>query len=312
MAEADVSLETFIRKAYEYLKEGRSEDALAALDEALKIDFEHGEVLYALKCLNWWLGKLDGLDENEGDYAKALEILAQWKQYYSFLDKIGNNFDRCQYAIRRFVFSAALDALRRVENDGMFRHDPELLLYLGRCFKGIGDYETACEYLCKAAGFRREDAAALAEFGDVNALLGNMAEAKALFREAFYIDPQAVDLNVLESELIKKLVAHTRDAGKSGVEINEWLPVYGAFTGVFSVTRKLNPIEASRLKQDVKSLENDLNGSLKHKEDLLPRLLNKYLWLMSHFEMDNNKEGVSEIILKIRVKYPAIYERYIK
>ena len=285
MAEADVSLETFIRKAYDYLKEGRSEDALAALDEALKIDFEHAEVLYALKCLNWWQGKLESLDENEGDYARAFEILAQWKHYYSFLDKIGNNFDSCQYAIRRFVFSVALEALRHVENDGMFRHDPELLLYLGRCFKGIGDYDKACEYLCKAAGFRRE---------------------------AFYIDPQAVDLNALESELIKKLVAHTRDAGKNGAEINEWLPVYGAFTGVFSVIRKLNPIEATRLKQDVKSLENDLSGSLKDKEELLPRLLNKYLWLMGHFETNNNKEGVSEIILKIRLKYPAIYERYIR
>ncbi|MDR2602076.1 MAG: hypothetical protein LBC53_06465 [Spirochaetaceae bacterium] len=312
MAENDASVEIFVRKAYDSLKEGRPSDALSALDEALKIDFEHSEVLYALKCLNWWIENLGGLDDRDDPYGRGLNILSQWKNYYNFLEKIGNNFDSCQYAIRRFVFSAALEALKQVQNDGMDRHNPELLLNLGRCYKGIGNYEAASEYLGKAAGFRREDAAALSEFADVNALLGETTAAKALFREAFYVDPQAVDINAMESELIKNLAAHTRDEGKTGKEINEWLPVYGILTGVFSVARKLNPLEASKLVQSVKSLENDLRTNPKNEPELMPRLLNKYLWLMSHYEMNKDKNAVAEIVLKIRIYDSAIYERYIK
>ena len=312
MAEAETSVETLIRKAYDNLKEARPEEAFTALNEALKINFEHPEVKYALKCLTWWLQELSGIDEDKGPYSKGVGILLQWKNYYIFLETLGNNYDVCQYAIRRFVFSTALEALKLVKDDGMDRHDPELLLYMGRCYKGIGNYEEAAEYLGTAAGFRRTDASALAEFADVKALLGDITAAKALFREAFFVDPQAVDLNGMESELIKKLAVITKNAGKKDKEINEWLPVYGTLTGVLSVTRKLNQLEVTKLVQSIGTLENDLRSGPKNESELLPRLLNKYLWLMSHYEMNKDKKGVSEIMLKIGLYDAAIYERYIK
>jgi uncharacterized protein HemY len=43
--------------------------------------------------------------------------------------------------------------------------DPELILRLGRAYKGRGDYETAIQHLEAAAAARRDDAAVLAELG---------------------------------------------------------------------------------------------------------------------------------------------------
>ncbi|MDR0551250.1 MAG: hypothetical protein LBG72_04435 [Spirochaetaceae bacterium] len=300
----------FIRKAYEHLKEGKPVEGRKALEDALKVDFEHPEVLYALKCLGWWLEKFAALDEDESAYSRGVNILSWWNFYYVFLDKIEGNFDSCQYAIRRFVYSAALNALLDVQNDGELRHDPELLLFLGRCYKGLGDYENAAAYLGKAAGWRREDAAALAEFADVKALLGDVSAAKALFREAFFINPQAVNLCAMESELLQNLVRYTAKEGKEGAAINEWLPVYGALTGVFSVERNLNRLEVSKLEQSIKALENDLRAGAKNQDELLPRLLNRYLRLMKHYEKNNNAAGVSEIILKIRIYDDKLYERH--
>ncbi|MDR0540063.1 MAG: hypothetical protein LBG74_06125 [Spirochaetaceae bacterium] len=306
------TVETCLREAYKYLKDGNPFEARQVLEKALSINFEHPEVLYALKCLNWWLGICGMADKSEGSYDRGMGILAQWKNYYLFLAKIGATYDMCQYAIRHFVFSTALQALLEVEGDGELRHDPELLLNLGRCYKGIGNYETAAEYLRAAAGYKREDAAALAEFADVNALLGDITTAKGLFREAFYINPQAVDIEAMECELIQKLAAHTRGAGKTGAALNEWMPVYGALTGVFSVARALNQLEVSRLKQSIKDLENDLSSSPKNEHGLLPRLLNRYLRLMKHYEVHNFPEGIQEIILKMRIYDAELYERYIK
>ena len=116
----------------------------------------------------------------------------------------------------------------------------------------------------------------------------------------------------MESELIKKLAVITKNAGKKDKEINEWLPVYGTLTGVLSVTRKLNQLEVTKLVQSIGTLENDLRSGPKNESELLPRLLNKYLWLMSHYEMNKDKKGVSEIMLKIGLYDAAIYERYIK
>jgi hypothetical protein len=45
-------VEGFIQNAYESLKDGDENSALGFLKEALRVDFEHQEVLYALKCLN--------------------------------------------------------------------------------------------------------------------------------------------------------------------------------------------------------------------------------------------------------------------
>ena len=60
--EARPGVEELIRKAYESLKNGEAASALSFLKEALETDFEHPEVLYALKCLNWWLEKIKRLD----------------------------------------------------------------------------------------------------------------------------------------------------------------------------------------------------------------------------------------------------------
>ena len=83
--------EELIRRTYETLKTG---DAVAALDflrKALEIDFEHQEVLYTMKCLNWWLEKLKRLDDFHDLYEQGEYILSQWKSYYVFLDRMGES-----------------------------------------------------------------------------------------------------------------------------------------------------------------------------------------------------------------------------
>lgn len=316
------------------MKEAKPEDAIEKLELALSADYRHQEALYALKCLNWWLEKVRNL-ENVGDPRSGGDsrgggdprgggdsrggsvscgrgdvLLSYWKSYFAFLDRIGYAFDGCQYALKRFVYSYALQNYTEARTEDVY-YDPGLLERIGRCYKGLGSYAEALKYLKDAAQFKQEDADALSVLADVYALLGETKAAKALFREAFFIDPQKVDLYLLESSLIVTLIKRVEDMGYSGAELREWLPVYGALFGVFSVKRELKPAEAGKLKQQIFYLESELRGGQKDEKILTPSLINKYFRLIDHYEGTNNSQSfIDEIKVKIKIIKPDIFERY--
>jgi tetratricopeptide (TPR) repeat protein len=217
------------------------------------------------------------------------------------------------YAIRRFVFSTALRFFEDVLGDGINRHDPGLLLQVGRCYKGVGNYDLAIKYLEQAARFKRDDGETLSELADVNALLEETRVAKVLFREAFFVDPQGIDLRSMESELIIRLRDRVMQLGKTGPELLEWIPIYGCLYGVFSVRRELKPVEVGRLKQSIFTLENEVRSRPDNLTLLIPRLINRYFWLIDQYE--NTREDpvlIEETMLKIKIIDPAIYRQYIR
>ncbi|MDR2864585.1 MAG: hypothetical protein LBV68_03125 [Spirochaetaceae bacterium] len=310
-AEIGDSIENLKKQAFQYLKEGKIEQALEALQEALRIDFDDAELLWTLKCLNWWLEKTKCLEKISAPYDRGFFIMSQWKGFYAFLDKIGQAYENSRYAIRHFVSSLALQSFEEALCDGVIRHDPFLFLQIGRCYKAIGDYDTALEYLKKAAGFMQESGEALCELADVNALVGETKQAKVLFREAFFVNPESIDIHEMESSVIVKLAESVRDLGVKPDMLSEWIPVYGTLFGVFSVKRELKLVELGKLKQAIFTLENDVRNNSEEKSMLVPRLLNKYLWLLDHYE-NTNEEGalMNEVLLKIKLIDPRIYERY--
>jgi len=318
--DTEQSVTRLIQKAYEKLKasdaEGSAvaESAAALLDQALQIDYDNEETKHALKSVNWWIEHTAQIAKIKNPYEKGGFILSQLKQYYIFLDGLAGNYDRCQYAIRRYVFSSALRCFEDLLGDGVNQHDPGLLLLVGRCYKGSGLYDEALKYLEQATRFRREDGEALAELADVNALLGNTPEAKALFREAFFLNPEKIDLRSMESDMIVRLrdklaqEKHYREE-----ELREWIPVYGRLWGIFTVKRELKPIEFGRLKQSIFNLETECRGNPERSVLLKPRLINRYFWLIDYYE--NKREDpdlIKEIEMKIKITEPEIYERFYK
>jgi tetratricopeptide (TPR) repeat protein len=288
--EEDTVVEGFIQQAYNRLKELDAVSALEFLQKALKLDYEHNEVKYSLKCVNWWLEGLRRLDDFHDPYEKGEFVLSQWRLFQTFLNQIGEAFDSCLYALRCFVFSLALSFFGNVlANSGDHPH-PQLLLQIGRCFKGLGNYEEAAKYFEHTIRFRPEDSGALAELADVNALLGDPRTAKVLFREAFFMDPQAVDLWSIESDMIIRLRQKVAELGYEGRVLAEWIPVYGALWGIFSVRRELKPIELSRLKQSILALESESRNTVGKPAELRQNRASR-----SEFEPGQNRTGRSEI-----------------
>ena len=354
----NTTVEGLIRQAYDQLKELDAVTALSLLQEALKIDFEHPEVKYGLKCINWWLERVKKLDDFHEPYEKGVYVINQWKSFHVFLDQIDSSGNRpaggsmpaddsssgsgsvpangapggdapadgsapagdsaprdsCLYAVRRFAFSLALKYFEDALTSSGSIPDPEILLLIGRCYKGSGNYEESVRFLEQAVNQKPEDSGALAELADVNALLGDARAAKVLFREAFYIDPQSVDLWFMESEMIIRLKRKVAELGFEGRELAEWIPVYGSLWGVFSIQRELKPIELGKLKQSILALESE--NSNKPGDFAKPRLLNRYFRLIEHYgvfrtrNIKDNSDVVEDTMRKIKFIDSAIYEQY--
>ena len=310
-------MEELLHKAYDALKEGEIDSAESFLRMALEIDFEHQGVLYTLKCLNWWLEKIKLLENYRDAYEKGLFILSQWKSYYGFLDRIGEiqlvdkeTCDSCQYALRRFVFSKALDYFMVPMSSEVNAKDPALLLQVGRCCKGAGDWQEAMKYLEQARHIKKEDSGILSELADVYALLGEDRGAKTFFREAFFLDPQGIDIQGLESEMIQLLIKRVKELGYTGTLLAEWVPIWGNIWRVFHFVRELKPVELGRLKQSILSLENEYRNN-KGGPEIKPRLLNRYFWLVDHCEHNRDSSSlINETLLKIKFLDPVVHEHY--
>ncbi len=311
MAEQE-SVDALLTNAYESLRGVDLPGATGLLERALGVDFEEPEVLWALKCANFWGERAARLESMPNPYERGEYVLAQWKSFSSFASKLEGSFDRAFYAFKRYAFSLALGQYRALPPEEKESHEAELALRVGRCHKGAGDYDAALRQLEEAARERRDDPEVLAELADAYALGGEARASKALFREAFYLGPQRVDLGLLESEMIRRLVARVSEMGYSGPELAEWIPVYGAVLGIFTVKRELKAVEVGKLKQSIYQLENEAREGAEDRALVVPRLMNRYFWLVDHYLASReDRSRIDEVLLKVRILDPSIYKQYI-
>ena len=306
-----VRASVLVSDAYESLRSVDLAAASGLLERALAEDFDDPEVLYALKCAEFWSDRAARSESVRGPFERGEYIVSQWKSFVSFSSRLGGDFERARYAFKRYAFSLALAHYRAVPQEEREPHEAELALRIGRCLKGSGDFDAALGQLEAAAKERREDAEVLAELADVYALVNEGRAAKALFREAFFIAPQRIDLELLESELVARLVERVRAEGKSGPELAEWVPVYGTLLGVFNVKRELKAVEAGKLRNSIYQLENELKENAEDRHLLVPRLVNRYFWLVDHcIAAREDRARIEELLLKIRLLDPAIHKQY--
>ena len=310
MAEPE-GVETLLIDAYRLLTLRDLAGASGCLDRALAVDYEDAELLHAMKCAAWWKDSMERIDARKEPFEAGELALERWKAFTVFAARLGGDFPRSIQAFRCFAFGVALSHYEALAADGE-PSDPELLRRLGCARKGVGDHERAVRYLEAAAKHRKDDASVLAELADAYDLLGEQRASKALFREAFFLNPQKVELELIESASMAKLVARTVELGRTGHETAEWIPVYGELAGVFSVKRELKAIEAGKLKQSIYELETELAADGSRRAILVPRLINRYFWIVDHYlARREDKARVDEILLKIKLLDANVYKQYI-
>ena len=304
-----------LTQAYELLRQGKPAMAKPLLEDALADDLDNEEILFAIRCASFWKEELSAVARLGQPFDRGERIVTGWKQFTSGLD--GSNYEASMHAVGWGIFTLAL------ENYQQHLEDPQQLLRAeayrkaALCHKQLGSYEVALAYLREANTLlesitKREDAAPiLAEMADCYALCGQDNYAKVFFREAFFLAADRIDLQFLDSELILRLIDLVRQYGYPERVMQEWIPVYGVLYGVLNINRPLRPIEFSNLKRDITSLENEIQSPTSEIALLVPRLINKYFWLIDYYmNINDDREKINDTLRRIRLLNEDVYKRY--
>ncbi|MDA3939085.1 MAG: tetratricopeptide repeat protein [Spirochaetia bacterium] len=312
MTENDI--EELILKSYDFFHKGSFVEAEKIYEKALSIDFENKDVIAGLKCSKFWIERSKQLKTFGSDnFAKSEYLYNEWKIFTKFLFRLNTPFRQGVSVIKQWVFQTALTGYLTASSNRV-SSDEELLLRIGKCYKGMGNYDKALEYLENVSRKKRDDPEILGELADSYAFINEARIAKAFFREAFFINSQNVNIDFLESELIIRLIEKLRVLGYHEHVLKEWIPVYAVIWGVFNVKRELKPLELGKLKQSIFSLENRITDTKSEDERsvLVPRLINRYFWLIDHYIITNEpRDKVEEVLRKIHIIDESVYEQYI-
>ena len=299
--------------ALDFLKDGEFQKAYSMLQEVLQDDLANTAILYALKGIAFWMDKLDNLRQIKNPFEQGEYMISQWKPFLVYMRKQEENREIVIYALKRAVFNTAIKCYYEIFDEDPQHKDSSIYRRIGLCYKALGDYENGLEFLKYAYDLDKSSSAVIAELADCYALYGETAYAKVFFREAFFIDPDGVELQFLESELICRLIQKLQNLGLRG-NLADWIPVYGVLDGIFNVKRELRSFELGQLKQNIVLLEREFQEKGKEQNSkIVPRLLNHYFWLIDHYINTNeDKSKIDKIILSIKVLDKNIYNSYIK
>jgi tetratricopeptide (TPR) repeat protein len=310
----DTDLNALLSSAYELTNRQKLDEAAGKIEGALGLHFDNQEVAAFLKCAKYWQDRFLNIEGYPSEYEKAEYLLEQWKGFPAFVSRIGQTPERCKAAFKALVFRTALAMYESLLDTSVSgTKDGDLLMRIGRCYKGLGEYDKALQYLDAANQIKKENAEILAELADCYSLVGEAQISKAFFREAFFIDPEAVNLESIESVMICRLAEKLRRMGMEGAQLAQWLPVYGVLFDVLNIKRELRPIEYGKLRQSIYTMEMEMRENPGKKQTCLARLINRYFWLIDHYRMTKeNREKIDEVMLKIRELSPALYDEYTK
>ncbi|HOJ64108.1 MAG TPA: hypothetical protein PLE45_06775 [Spirochaetota bacterium] len=275
-------------RSLELLKNGTLIEAQNSFEELLKSHFNNDIAESGLKACKYWQTRINKLDSIKENIAKGKFLLNEWKKFENFIE--GTRFNKKVLAsIIYFVHKKALDFLKKdlAENRII---DAELIYLTGIANKKIGDYKNAIVCFEKAINIDINNANIIAQLADSYALIDEDEKAKLLFREAFFIEPDIIDIDSLDSNIIHTIISKLYEFHISEKDIKSWIPIYGRVLGLFNVYRELMPVEYGRLKQEIFYLEKEINVESDYMNSKRARLINCYLWLYDYFLIKGNSE----------------------
>ena len=309
----DIQTEAELKVALGFLKQGNPLEAQKIISSLFEQDLESTELIYTNKCCIFWGDSIKRLKSIEDNIERSESILQEWKDFQNYISRETKPYEPAQYAVQEGFFKNALEEYKKMLEEKDPLQKAEIYKNTGICYKKLGDFENARTFLTEANNIYPNQSSVLAELADCYSLCGEDKFGKVLYREAFFADPDSIDLDFLDSELIKCLIEKTKSKGYSGKALQYWIPVYGVLCGVFNIKRELTSQEVARLKKDLYAMENEIKDPSCNSEILVPRMLNCYFWLMDHYDLaKENQAKINEVLLRIKLLDSAVYEMYVK
>ncbi len=309
----EILTEKGLKEALHFLETGDPDEAQLIIAKLFERELGCEELNYTNRCCTFWREILARLKGISNAYEKGQQLLSEWKAFQNFLSREKYVYKPAQFSVQHGYFTSALEFYTKQMDEKDHSLAAQIYKNAGICYKKLGDYENARACLAQANDLSPSNASVLAELADCYSLCGQDKLGKVLFREAFFLSAEDIDIDFLDSELIRCLIEKTREKGHTGKAFKQWIPVYGILCGIFNIKRELTSQEVGRLKQNIYAMESEFKDPSCNKDTLVPTLLNSYFWLIDHYVLTHeNTAKVNEVLLKLKILDSSVYEAYIK
>ncbi len=256
----------------------------------------------------FWMHRRDILEKILNQNRQLKQFIETWEHYEHFTRQHQIRESQAHWSTLIFLHNQLAYLMPHLQEIlSALDHDFRLILKFGEIFIHLGDWQNAIQALESARSLKKDDPVILALLGEAYCQENNMYRGLAMFREAFFLDTQKISLEMIQCKVIQDLIAEMRQSGIKEEDMASWLPVFAALYGVFTVKRSLSQMQLEDLNRDTLHLEETYRLNRDHTQ-ILPRLLNHYLWLLDYYYVqEQNKISVGEIINRIKTLDPQLY-----
>lgn len=262
---------------------------------------ENVEAQAGIRAAEFWNNRSETIRSMPSGLEKGRFLKTEWNRFEDFLGEGNSRSSLPVEAVRTYIFTEAIHCFSHAYNNTI---SPDIGLFhdIGECYCNIREYARAIQTFEFAWDLKRDDSRILARLADAYHAWKEDADtwkkARLLFREAFLYEPENIELERLTTPWMLELVRKTEEAGFSGDEVALWLPLFAAAEHQFNVKRELEDHELSLLTGQVYALEKEIRQPGAETRRIMPRLLNRYLWLIDHYQVEENDTVKVDILKK--------------
>ena len=302
---------------YQFISEGNFSEAAKAADQLMNINPDYPGLAEAYRAAKFWSNREKEIRKIGEGKRCADFLMKEWEAFEDYASHKDMKSSSAYKSAMRYIFFKASEQYKiafklNEETDNNF----DLLISLGECFLRLKEYKNAIETLEYAMSSYNSDAKLLFILGESYYHIDDIPKCLLYMREAFQIDPSQVDITLIEAKPILEIIEAVKSSGRNIKDIREWIPIFGCLTDIFYVRRNLSKHQVESLKREVFNLENSL-GRLSPDDidatNIIPRLLNKYLWLFDYYQQQNvNMENSEEIKNRLLLLDKDLFEEFFK
>ncbi len=306
-----------INEVYELIEEGDFRKCVEILDSLMAINPDYPGLTDCYRTSKFWLNREREIRSIPEGKNTADFLMKEWGVFDEYAGTNDMALSTAYRAVMRFIFFNAAEhyktAFKKQEDTN---NNFDLLLNLGDCFLRLEEYKNTIETLEYARGSYTSNGRLLSILGEAFYHLKDFPNSLLCFREAFFKNPSEIDLRIIKAKPVLDLIEIIRGEKNIQNDIREWIPVYGFITDTFYVRKNMDKHQVENIKKDIVKLDRiyqKMDYDLKANSNVIPRLLNMYLWLLDYYELQNyNKENLIEIKKRLMEIDGPRLEEYLK
>lgn len=281
-------LEKSISSALELLKCGDFAQAQSVFSYVLRLRYDNEVAEFGIVTCKYWLARYEQVQRIREGIELGSYLFEQWQKFEEFYKTRKRISTNVVDAVMCCVYTQALGQFNK-DLSAKKNNNIRLIFMCGLAYKKIGDYGNAIQCFQRCLKIDDTDSNAMAQLADTCMLIDEAEQAKILFREAFSVNPEMIQLDQIECEMIKSLMSTVIKNEPSSDEtlIKYWMIVYGWLGGELDLYRELTSGEVSKIKNDIRIIERDIDLSRNYDGVLVAKLLNKYFWLYDYYNLQN-------------------------